>query len=111
ALGVVTVLTGTAFGALQSSPWFNGIIAVVFLVLALAMFDVLLIDLSRFQKAGAPARAGSFGAAFGVGAVSALLAGACVAPVLISTLVLATTLYQDGNVLGILLPFLLGLGM
>lgn len=111
ALGLLSVVTGAAFGLLQSSPWFNAAIAVAFVVLALALFDVLLIDLSRFQHTGRPSRAGSFGAAFGIGAVSALLAGACVAPVLISTLMLSASLHQRGHAVGLLLPFLLGLGM
>ncbi len=111
ALGLVSVLTGAAFGMLQASPWFNGVIAAVFVVLALAMFDVFTIDLSRFQRAGAPRRGGSFGTALTLGAVSALLAGACVAPVLIWTLLLSASLHQRGSALGVLLPFLLGLGM
>jgi thiol:disulfide interchange protein len=77
----------------------------------LALFDVITLDLSRFQKAGTPANAGTFGAAFGLGALSALLAGACVAPVLIWTLLLAADLHHAGHWAGVLLPFLLGLGM
>ena len=46
-----------------------------------------------------------------MGAVSACLAGACVAPVVISVLLLAATFYQKGNLLGLMLPFVLGLGM
>lgn len=111
ALGFLSVLTGTAFGVLQSSPWFNGAIAIVFILLALALFDVFAIDFTRFQSTGGSPRAGSYGAAFGIGAVSALLAGACVAPVLISTLMLAASLHQSGHSAGLLLPFLLGLGM
>ncbi len=111
ALGLLSVLTGAAFGVLQASPWFNLAIAAVFVVLALAMFDVLTIDLSRFQRVGAPRGRGSFGTALTLGAVSALLAGACVAPVLIWTLLLSASLHQGGSPLGLLLPFLLGLGM
>jgi thiol:disulfide interchange protein len=51
ALGVVVVLTGATFGTLNASPWFNLGIAIVFTVLALAMFDVFSIDLSRRQNA------------------------------------------------------------
>lgn len=111
ALGLVSVVGGAAFGSLQSSPWFSAGVALVFLVLALALFDVWAVDLSRFQRVGSPARKGSFGAAAGIGAVSALLAGACVAPVLISTLMLSATLYRSGRWAGVLLPFVLGLGM
>ncbi|MCX6996025.1 MAG: thioredoxin family protein [Kiritimatiellaeota bacterium] len=113
ALGLLVVLTGAKFGTLNASPWFNLIIALVFVVLALAMFDVLQIDFSRFQGHGAPGsqRRGSFGLAFSMGIVAALLAGACVAPVLLSVLLLAGQLYSQGQPAGLLLPFLLGLGM
>lgn len=46
-----------------------------------------------------------------MGAVSALLAGACVAPVVISVLLLSAQQYNQGQWLGLLLPFALGLGM
>jgi len=113
-LGLVVVLTGSKFGTLNSSPWFNFGIAIVFVVLGLAMFDKIAIDLSRFQRGGGGKKK-SGGAAFVgaavMGSVSALLAGACVAPVVISVLLLATTSYQQGKLLGLLFPFVLGLGM
>lgn len=112
-LGLVVVLTGSKFGTLNASPWFNFGIALVFIVLGMGMFDKLAIDLSRFQRMGG--KASSSGSAFlaagAMGSVSALLAGACVAPVVISVLLLATTFYQKGNLLGLSLPFVLGLGM
>ncbi|MFH0952698.1 MAG: cytochrome c biogenesis protein CcdA [Verrucomicrobiota bacterium] len=112
-LGLVAVLTGSKFGALNSSPWFNLIIAVVFVLLALAVFDVIAIDFTRFQGRGPSGggKKGLYPAALILGAVSALLAGACVAPVVISVLLLAGNLYSKGAVVGLLLPFLLGLGM
>ena len=114
ALGLVVVLTGAKFGALNASPWFNTIIAAVFVVMALAMFDVVHVDLSRFQgNLGAPdaQRRGTFGLAFTMGIVAALLAGACVAPVVFSVLLLAGKMYAQGQPLGLLLPFVLGIGM
>jgi thiol:disulfide interchange protein DsbD len=114
-LGLVVVLTGAKFGTLQASPWFNFSIAAVFILLALAMFDRLVIDLSVFQgrRKNPVKRAGggSFFAAAAMGGVSALLAGACVAPVVISVLLLATSTYQRGESFGLGLPFLLGIGM
>lgn len=113
-LGVVVVLTGAKFGTLNSSPWFNLGIATVFLVLALAMFDRLSIDFSRFQgQTGGPASAArsKFIVAYTMGTVSALLAGACVAPVVISVLLQATALHAKGVFAGLLLPLLLGIGM
>lgn len=111
-LGLVVVLTGSQFGRLNASPWFNLGIAVVFFALALAMFGVFNLDFSRFQGGtGGPPRRGSVVTAFVFGALAALLAGACVAPVLIWVLLLATEIYQRGNVAGLALPFVLGLGM
>ncbi|MCX7002821.1 MAG: thioredoxin family protein [bacterium] len=113
ALGVVVVLTGAQFGVLNSAAWFNFLIAAVFVVLALAMFDLVQIDFTRYQHAavGARVKKGGFVTAYLVGTVAALLAGACVAPVVIQVLVLATTLYGRGVHAGLLLPFVLGLGM
>ncbi len=113
-LGLVVVLTGSKFGTLNSSPWFNLGIALVFIVLALGMFDVLAIDLSRFQGQGSGGSGSSkskFLAAYSMGTVAALLAGACVAPVVISVLLQATTFYNKGIIAGLFLPFLLGIGM
>lgn len=113
-LGLVVVLTGAKFGTLNSSPWFNLGIAAVFLVLALAMFDLLAIDLSRFQNQSGNGSAGGkskFIVAYTMGTVAALLAGACVAPVVISVLLQATALHARGVTAGLLLPFLLGVGM
>lgn len=113
-LGLVVVLTGSKFGTLNSSPWFNLGIASVFLFLALAMFDIVSVDLSRFKigSSGGPSGSKSkFFVAYTMGTVAALLAGACVAPVVISVLLQATTLHAKGVTIGLLLPFLLGLGM
>lgn len=114
-LGVVVVLTGATFGALNASPWFNLLIAVLFVVLGLAMFDVITIDFSRFQRlpgAGTGASRGRFVSALGMGGVAALLAGACVAPVVIAVLVLASQLFAQGaRAIGLALPFILGCGM
>ncbi len=113
-LGLVVVLTGAKFGTLNSSPWFNLGIAAVFLVLALGMFDIVSIDLSRFQSgsaAGSVASKSKFIVAYTMGTVAALLAGACVAPVVISVLLQATALHAKGMMIGLLLPFLLGIGM
>ncbi|MFU8780244.1 MAG: cytochrome c biogenesis protein CcdA [Kiritimatiellia bacterium] len=111
-LGVVVVLTGAQFGTLNANPWFNVGIAILFLLLALAMFDVFQIDFSRFQTVvGQNTNRGPVWTAFLFGGVAALLAGACVAPAVISVLVLSTGFYQAGHPQALLLPFVLGLGM
>ena len=112
-LGLFVVMTGAKFGALNSSPWFNLAIAIVFLALALAMFDWVTIDFSRFQRRrdSDPGEKNSYLLPFTMGIVAALLAGACVAPVVISVLLLAAGLYAQGQSIGLALPFLLGFGM
>ena len=111
-LGLVVILTGSRFGALNASPWFNLAIAAVFVVMALAMFGLINVDFSRFQGAGgAGGRRGRLATAFALGGMAALLAGACVAPVLISVLLLSADLKARGNPAGLFLPFVLGVGM
>jgi thiol:disulfide interchange protein DsbD len=115
-LGLLVVLTGSKFGTLNSSPWFNIGIAMVFVVMALGMFDVVNIDFSRFSNAGQAGAAvhGSLAQSavvFAMGVMSALLAGACVAPVIITVVLLSANLYAKGAVAGLALPFLLGAGM
>lgn len=112
-LGILTVLTGTKFGELNSQAWFNFGIAAVFIVLALAMFDLFSIDLSRFSAGLEPKDSdkGKLITAFIMGVVAALLAGACVAPVVIAVLLYSAKVYSEGNPAGLLLPLLLGVGM
>lgn len=112
-LGVVVILTAGTFGTLNASPWFNLGIAALFVALALAMFDVFQIDFSRFAPASAGGHQGRgrLAVAFTMGGVAALLAGACVAPVVIQVVVFATGLYAAGHTIALALPFVLGLGM
>ena len=115
ALGLAAAFGGLAFGAIQSSPWFNLVVAVVFLVLGLATSEVFFIDFSRFRprpKAGVPAAAKrGLGGPFLLGAGTAVLAGACVAPILLATLVLTAKWFAAGRTWAVALPFVLGAGM
>ena len=111
-LGLVVILTAGTFGTINSSPWFNLAIALLFVVLGLAMFDVLLIDFSKYSSSftGGGNR-GSVVLAFSMGAVAALLAGACVAPVVIQVVLFSSNLYSTGTKIALALPFFLGVGM
>ncbi len=112
ALGLVVILTAGTFGTINASAWFNLAIAVLFVVLALAMFDIITIDFSSLQsKVSFSEKGGKYLVAFGMGAVAALLAGACVAPVVIQVVVFSSDLYSKGQVMALALPFLLGVGM
>lgn len=112
-LGILASFGLLAFGTIQSSPWFNAFVAVVFLALALSMLGMFSIDFSRFRPGALnseKSRASLFAPLF-MGALSAVLAGACVAPVLISVIVLTARLSAEGNYFVLLLPFALGVGM
>lgn len=112
-LGVIVILTAGTFGTLNASPWFNIGIALLFVFLGLAMFDVVSLDFSRYSsniRFDDKSR-GSVTLAFTMGAVAALLAGACVAPVVVQVVVFASQLYTAGTPIALALPFVLGLGM
>ena len=117
-LGLAVVLTGAKFGTLNSSIGFNVAIALIFAGLSLAMFDVFHIDFGRFDRflgkresRAAQHTKSKLLVAFTLGAIAALLAGACVAPVVISVLLMATDMHAKGLAIGLALPFLLGVGM
>ena len=110
-LGVGAAVGGLAFGDIQGSPRFNTAVAGVFVGLALALFDVWFLDLSKRRGARAPQTGRGLVFALFMGAMSAVLAGACVAPVLISVLLLTADLVAKGNRLAVLLPFVMGVGM
>jgi cytochrome c biogenesis protein CcdA len=112
-LGLIVILTASTFGTINASPWFNLGIAALFVVLALAMFDVITIDFSRYSdrfKVNDASR-GSFLVAFAMGGIAALLAGACVAPVVVQVVLFSSNLYAGGTHAALALPFFLGMGM
>lgn len=112
-MGLLAALGSLVFGELQSNPWFNLAIAAVFLLLALSMMGVFFIDFSRFRGSFADKKGGRLPMlfAFAMGVVSAVLAGACVAPVLIAVLLLTANLVASGIKIAVVLPFAVGVGM
>jgi thiol:disulfide interchange protein len=111
-LGLIVILTAGTFGTINASPWFNLGIAILFVVLGLAMFDLLFIDFSKYStRFTGSGHRGSVLLAFTMGAVAALLAGACVAPVVIQVVLFSSNLYAAGVTLALALPFCLGIGM
>jgi len=109
--GWIVLRSGLFFGALQASPWFSLTMAMLFAALSLALFDVFEIDFTRLAGASGPGRRQGFLPALVAGALSALLAGACVAPVVLAVLLLAGSLHAAGVTGAQFLPFVLGLGM
>lgn len=112
-LGLIVILTASTFGTINASPWFNLGIALLFVALALAMFDVFELDFSRYSDRFkvSDASRGSFLVAFTMGGVAALLAGACVAPVVVQVVLFSSNLYATGTPAALALPFILGIGM
>ena len=109
-VGAIFVKVGGRFGGINANPWFNLAVGIVFVCLALSMFDVFLFDLTRFRSTSIQSHGTYLSAAF-LGALTALLAGACVAPVLVWVLLWSAELYSGGNALGLWLPFYLGVGL
>ena len=112
-LGILAAIGGMAFGEIQGNPWFNASISILFLVLALAMLGVFFIDFSKRRNGIASMRESMWPGffAFFMGVVSAVLAGACVAPILIAVLLLTADLFAKGMHIALALPFVLGIGM
>ncbi len=111
ALGLFVVLTGSSFGVIDSTWWFNAVVAVIFVLLGLSLFDVFMIDFSRYgSNFKMPSGAKIIGI-FVMGVIAALLAGACVAPVVVAALLQASKMYNSGEHIGLILPFVLGIGM
>ena len=112
-LGLLAVFGGMAFGAIQGNPWFNITMAVIFIALALSLFDVFFIDFSGRRSGVVALKSKMLPGLFALfmGVVSAVLAGACVAPMLLAVLNLTAALSAQGNKAAILLPFVFSLGM
>jgi thioredoxin:protein disulfide reductase len=71
-----------------------------------------LIDFSKYStRLTGSGQRGSVLLAFTMGAVAALLAGACVAPVVIQVVLFSSNLYATGTKIALALPFFLGIGM
>lgn len=83
AIGMFAALTGKLFGTIQASPWTQGALGILFLLMGLAMLGVFHLSLERFMP-GPGAATGRKGIAgsFAIGLTSGFLLGPCTAPVL-----------------------------
>ena len=112
-LGVAAAFGGMAFGTIQSSPWFSLLVAIVFTMLGLAMSEVFFIDFTKYRSrvTGGGNKIRGLGGVFLLGVGAAVLAGACVEPILRATLVLTAKWCAAGKTWAVVLPFILGVGM
>ena len=110
-LGLAAAFLGIGFGTLNSMPIFNFVIAGLFICMALAMAGVYNFNFASSLRQSVRTQITGGLTALLMGIVSALLAGACVAPVVISVLLFTAREYNTGNSWVIILPFVLGIGM
>ena len=114
AAGVAAGVTGASLAAALQTPWILAVFAGLLVILALAMFDVFTVQVpGRWQAAlsGWANRlpGGRFTGAFGMGAISALIVGPCVAAPLAGALLYIS---QTGGLwLGAMALFALAWGM
>ena len=108
--GLLAGLSGTLFGALASSWWAQGLIALLLALFGLAMLDVLPVPAPRRLTSWAGSLgAGSYPAVFLLGATSGLVAAPCGAPAFAAVLTWVSTTQSAG--LGFLYLFVFSLGM
>ena len=112
--GIAAAAAGQQVQALFQKPWIIVLFALFFVVMALSMFGLFTIQVpaalqTRLADASNRRRAGTLGGVAAMGALSALIVSACVAPPLFAALaVIAQTgdLVRGGSVL-----FAMSLGM
>jgi thiol:disulfide interchange protein DsbD len=110
ALGVAAAWTGGLFGAWASHPALRIVVAALFVLLALGMFDVIYIQVpaALTSRLGGARGAGAAGA-FLTGVASGAVVGPCVGPLLVAVLVYVAGL--GSKLMGFLIMWTFSLGM
>jgi thiol:disulfide interchange protein DsbD len=110
-LGLIAGLSGSIFGAISSNPWLYFLQANVLLLAGLVMLDVFTIRIptGTLEWASRVGGDGRYGSAFGMGAVSGLVAAPCGAPVFAAVLTWVTR--TQSGFLGFIYLFVFSLGM
>jgi thiol:disulfide interchange protein DsbD len=110
-LGLFAGLTGTLFGSVSTNPWLYFVMANLLILAALAMLDVIPVQVPSWllARASAAGEGGGFYGVFVMGAVSGLVAAPCSAPVMAAVLTWVTS--TKSGVLGFIYLFVFSLGM
>jgi cytochrome c-type biogenesis protein len=110
-LGLIAGMTGTLFGSISTNPWLYFAMANLLVLSALMMLDVIPVPIPQalLARAANAGTAGRFSGAFGMGAVSGLVAAPCGAPIMASVLTWVTQ--TKSATLGFLYLFSFSLGM
>ncbi len=112
--GAAFAAAGRQVQAVFQQPWIILLFAALFIALALSMFGFYTLQMpaaiqSRLSDSSNKQRAGTFGGVAVMGALSALIVTACVAPALVGALLVIS---QGGDVIrGALALFAMSLGM
>jgi cytochrome c-type biogenesis protein len=111
ALGLFAGMTGTLFGTVSSNPWLYFAMANLLVIAALAMLDVLPVQLpaSLVQRASSAGTGGRASGAFVMGAMSGLVAAPCSAPVMAAVLTWVTATKSPWLGFAYLFSFSLGM--
>lgn len=111
ALGVVAASTGALFGSFMTHPIVLSIVCLVFVVMALGMFGVFILEVPQSLRDGplSHLKLSGYSGAFISGLIAGIVASPCVGPVLVGVL---TFVAQTQNLwLGFWLLFVYALGM
>lgn len=114
AAGAVAGATGQQLQAYFENPWGIGLLSLLFVLMALSLFDVYTLQMpsfvqNRIEAQSRHVRGGSLLGAFVLGLLSALVVGACVTPLLVSALAVAISSHSP--LLGAAIMFSMALGM
>ncbi len=110
-LGIIAGVTGTMFGTISTNPWLYFAMANLLVFAALAMLDVIPIQLpaSVVQRAATAGTGGRAAGAFVMGSMSGLVAAPCGAPVMLAVLTWVTA--TGSAALGFVYLFVFSVGM
>ena len=112
-LGAVFAYSEVNLQLVLQKPWISALVALLFIGLALSLFDVFVIQGPAFLNRGVDKlsrqqKSGSFGGALAMGALSILVVSPCATPILAALLIFVT---QTTVAKGALALFVFGLGM
>ncbi|MBT3326661.1 MAG: cytochrome C biogenesis protein [Gemmatimonadales bacterium] len=109
-LGAIAGVSGQLFGTVSASPWTRLAIGNLLVVFALAMLDVLPVPVPRrLMDFASKSEGGSYGAVFGMGAMSGVVAAPCGAPAF--AVVLTWVAATEAGLMGFVYLFVFSLGM
>ena len=110
-LGTVAAWSGSLFGSYANHPAVRVIVAGVFVILALSMFDLFSIQMPSSLSSRLGGAGSGFVGVFLTGAVAGAVVGPCVGPMLVALLVYIAALGSKLQGFLIMWNFALGMGM